>query len=233
MQSARKQELIIVAFFAIFGLAWAFLAVPYLTGSTWFITLNPVAAYLIYNLGWFFLVTTFFGGLVAFLALGRSRILGMVRVGLSSWLFISLVFDNFQPPFYMSPTGQVLIPVGTPALENEAVDAMLGYVWGLVIPNVLVTVNLYLLAGLAFGILGGLYFFFRSKHKALASSVVLLSMVAVLALSGIAFAAGTPAVVSVSLLYVFIYPVSAFLAVLAMAVLLAPKKFVSLFYQSF
>jgi len=232
VQPARQQEIIIVAFFAIFGLAWAFLAVPYLTSAPWFVALNPVLAYIAYNLGWFFLVTTFFGGLVAFLVFGRSRIIGMLRVGLSSWLFISFVFDNFQPPFYLSPTGQVLIPIGTSSLENEAVDAMLAYVWGHFIPNVLITVNLYLTSGIVSVILLALSVFFARRRRRSAFTMVSTVLLAVVALSAFAYLAGVPGVQSVSLLYIFTYPVSAFLAVLAMALLLAPKKFVKLFYNS-
>ena len=219
-----------------FGVGWAFLAVPALTTSAWFVTLNPVAAYIIYNLGWFLLTTALFGGLVAFLAFDRSRLLGMVKVGLSSWLFVSFVFDNFQPPFYMSSTGQVLIPLGTPALENEAVDAMLAYVWGFVVPNVLVSVDLYEVAAVLLAVLGGLTLVFWRQKKGggrMKGEVTGTGFLAVLLMSALAYAVGIPAVQSVSLLYVFVYPISAFLAVVAMALLLAPKRFVNMFYQSF
>ena len=216
-----------------FGVGWAFLAVPALTSSAWFIALNPVLAYLVYNLGWFFLTTSIFGGLVAFLAFDKSRLVGMLKVGLSTWLFVSFVFDNFQPPFYLSPSGQVLIPLGTPALENEAVDAMLASVWGTVIPNVPVSVNLYLVAIAVLAILGSMTGLFIRQRKKVKETITGIGFLAVLLLGAAAYVAGVPAVQSVSLLYIFVYPVSAFVAVIAMALLMAPKKFVSLFYQSF
>jgi hypothetical protein len=234
MQKARQSELILIVFFSVFGAAWAFFVVPYLTSSAWFIGLDPLSAYLLYNLGWFLLTTFLFGGLVAYLAFGKIRIADMLKVGVSTWLFVSLVFDNFQPPFYMSSAGQVLIPVGTAALENEAVDAMLAYVWGFIVPNVQVNINLELVSAVVVAVFGFLTLYFAKSNPRSHKSVLTASIfIGLGALTFVAFAvAGVPVDTSVSLLYIFVYPVSSFIAVVVMALLLAPKRFVSLFYSA-
>ena len=179
MPDVEREEAITVGAFAAFGTFWVVLAVPYLTSAPWFVNLNPISGYLLYNLGWIALVSAIFGGLVSFLAFEEHHILGMIRVGFASWLFASLIFDNLQPPFYLSTSGQVLIPLGTPALENTAVDAMLGYVW--------------------FHILG---------------------------------ASAEIHVLGIALVFITTYMLTPIIAIILMALLLAPDKFIDLFEGS-
>jgi hypothetical protein len=131
--NVEKQEITVIAFFIAFGSLWVAVIVPALTGSSWFYSLNPVLGYLAYNLGWILITSAVFGGLVSFLLFDEERIIYMIRVGIASWLFVSLIFDMLQPPFYLSPQGQVLIPLGTNSLENTAVDAAFAYVWSFVL----------------------------------------------------------------------------------------------------
>lgn len=231
MQGARQQEIVVLVFFTIFGVAWAFLFVPYVVSASWFYTMAPLPAYILYNLGWFFLMTAFVGGFVAYIVLGKDRVLTMLKVGLSTWLLYSLVFDLWQPAFFLSPQGQVLLPIGTPALENTAVDAMLASVWGTVVPNTMVTINFALVDGIILAALGVLtYFYMKKGAKGLLMGAMFIG---ILALSMVAFAVfKVPFVVADSLLYIFVYPVSSVLALVTMAAVLAPKKFVKAVFDA-
>lgn len=230
VQGARQQEVVVLVFFIIFGIGWAFLLVPYLGSLPWFYTMAPLPAYLLYNLGWFFIMTAFMGGFVAYLVLGKNRVLTMLKVGLSTWLLYSLVFDNWQPAFYLSPQGQVLLPVGTPALENTAVDAMLASVWGAVVPNEMVTINFALVDGVILAVLGILaYWYMRKGAKGLLMAGAFLGTLAVSFFAFFVFK--TAFMVSFSLLYVFVYPVSSVLALIAMALILAPRKFIKAVFE--
>lgn len=131
----RKTEILVVFGFALLGLLWSFLIVPAMTSQSWFLTLNPVPAYFAYNTGWILLVSMVFGGLVSHFAMSEGNIGHVFRVGIASWITFSFLFDMWQPPLYLSYGGLVLIPLGTPALENTAVDAMAAYVWHVILGN--------------------------------------------------------------------------------------------------
>src|SRR2546427_6943358 len=116
-------EVIIV--YVIFGLIYVALVLPYLTTASWFFTLNPIAAYLLYNFGYIFILAGTFGFIVG-LAGGDADIDGLLKSGIAGFLLFSWIFDMWQPPLAWSLSGQLLIPAGTAALENVAVD----YIWG-------------------------------------------------------------------------------------------------------
>ncbi len=121
--------------FGILGLLWAFIVTPILTSAPWFLFLNPVVAYLLYNVGWILLISAIFGGFVAHFLVSEGNVVHMFRVGIATWIGFSFLFDMWQPPLYLSTGGQVLIPLGTAALENTAVDAMTAYVWQSILGN--------------------------------------------------------------------------------------------------
>lgn len=123
MLEIEREEAIIIVGVAIFGAAWAFIGVPLLTQTSWFYRLSPLLAYPIYNVGWVALLAVFFGGPLAYLAFEEQRIFQMLKVGMGSWLFFSWIYDLWQPAFYLSTSGQVLIPLGTASLENTAIDS--------------------------------------------------------------------------------------------------------------
>jgi hypothetical protein len=124
-----KAEFGIIIGLLILGFFWAFIMVPYLTSQTWFLTLHPLFAYILYNIGWILLITVIFGGLVSVAIYKKNRLLNMVKWGSVSWICFSLVGDLWQPPLFLSPSGQVLIPLGGQNLESVAVDAMAATLW--------------------------------------------------------------------------------------------------------
>ncbi len=123
MLEIEREGAIIIGGVAIFGASWAFIGLPLLTGTPWFYGLNPLLAYPLYNIGWVALLAVVFGGPMAYLAFDEQRIFEMFKVGMGSWLLFSWVYDLWQPAFYLSTAGQVLIPLGTASLENTSIDA--------------------------------------------------------------------------------------------------------------
>ena len=176
MPDIEREEVGIIGGVAVLGLLWSFVAVPYLSSTPWFLNLYPLWAYLLYNIGWILAISVIFGGLVEFVVSEDFSVGETFRIGLSSWLGVSLIFDMLQPPLYLSTSGQILIPLGTSALENVAVDATAATLWQ------------NLLGGFVYGQLFG-----------------------------------------VSSWFVLTYVVTPVIALVVMAFLLSPKKFVGLF----
>ena len=82
------------------------------------------------------------GGLSFMLHLAAGRIFHLSRAlasGFSSWLGVSFIFDTWQGPFYLSPSGQIIIPLGGQIGENTAVDAFTATIWANLFPNVVGT----------------------------------------------------------------------------------------------
>jgi hypothetical protein len=125
-----------------FLLFWVFLVVPFLTYNKRFYTLNPIPAYFIYNLGFILFSAFFFNFLLNVFAGNAAPHVNLskaILIGIDGWLGLSFVFDLLQPAFYLSPSGHVLIPLGTSSLENTAVDAMVATAWSYVLPGVVNT----------------------------------------------------------------------------------------------
>jgi len=128
----KSQDSDIAAFAGIivFALIWIIIIVPNLTSTGWFTALNPIVQYLLYNVGFILLTTVIFGGIFSYVVEKEIDIIAMVRSGVASWLTFSFIIDMWQPPFYLSSAGQVLITQPS-ALPMTAIDAMMAYLWGL------------------------------------------------------------------------------------------------------
>lgn len=135
-----------LAIFGVFGVFWVFLILPIMTSNPSFYTLNPIIAYPLYNVGFIFLSVGAFGYLFGGIVLGqRFNIINALKIGLVSFGLFSGVFDLIQPPLYLSPSGQVLIPLGTSSLESVAVDAAVAEIYKDLFPFVVGTPTWYYL----------------------------------------------------------------------------------------
>jgi hypothetical protein len=129
-----KKEAAIVASMILFSVLWVFLVIPVLTASTWFQALIPPFQYVLFYLGFAVLVTLLIGLPVAWVVAvsrrGKRKVdYGLaLRVGLGSWLSFSLVLDMWLPPFYLSPSGTVLLNIPN-ALTGTAVDATFTWIF--------------------------------------------------------------------------------------------------------
>lgn len=133
----NKLELILLGLMTVFALVWVLIVTPYMEQSNTFANLNPVFQYILFNTGFILLSIVFINIPVKLVSKKKINFITMVKVGLAGWLLFSFIFDLWQPPNYLSPTGQILIPAQS-ALPNTAVDAMLTYLWSFIIPQTLV-----------------------------------------------------------------------------------------------
>ncbi len=132
--------------FGLFGLVWVLIILPVLSSSSSFYTLSPLLAYPIYNVGFLFLTIAFFGYFFGSILLGQHfNLVTGLKLGVSGWLTFSFVLDMLAPPVFLSPTGQVLIPLGTSSLENVAVDAFASVAFVSLFPWIQGTPALYYL----------------------------------------------------------------------------------------
>ena len=129
-----RDEFVLLGLLVIFAAFWVIVVEPYLSQSQFFLQLNPVLQYILFNIGFIFFAIVIIN--VPYLLSYREHIgmLRMLRVGFAGWLLFSFIFDMWQPPYFLSSTGQVLITMQQ-ALPNTAVDAMMTWVWGLIIPS--------------------------------------------------------------------------------------------------
>ena len=138
MEEPARDEFVLLGLLGVFAAIWITIIQPYLSQSQIFANLNPVLQYILFNVGFimFAIIMINIPYLLAYKEhIGLSR---MLRVGFAGWLLFSFIFDLWQPPYFLSSTGQVLITVQQ-ALPNTAVDAMLSWVWGFIIsPSIMI-----------------------------------------------------------------------------------------------
>jgi hypothetical protein len=129
-----KKEAVIVASMVLFSVLWVFLVIPFLTSSMWFQGLIPPFQYILFYLGFAVLVTLLIGLPVAWAVAtskhGKKTVdyFLALRIGLGSWISFSLILDNWLPPYYLAPSGAVLLNVPR-ALTGTAVDACLAWIF--------------------------------------------------------------------------------------------------------
>lgn len=133
-----KFELLLLGLIATFASIWVLIITPNLEQSSYFYNLNPIFQYLLFNTGFILLSIIIINVPYKLIADEEFDFLINLKLGISGWLIFSFIFDLWQPPNYLSPLGQILIPAQA-ALPNTAVDAMVTYVWSSIIsPNIFV-----------------------------------------------------------------------------------------------
>lgn len=68
---------------------------------------------------------------VSYLMSGKKHMVQLwiaFKLGLSSWIGIGLLYDLFQPPYFLNASGQTLLN-NPSALTGTAVDAALAWGW--------------------------------------------------------------------------------------------------------
>lgn len=129
-----RQEEYIFSFLVLFAVVWVIGITPMLENSSYFSKLNPVIQYVSFNLGFIFLTVVLINLPYRIVTKTKVSLKNMLKLGIVGWLLFSFIYDLWQPPNYLSPSGHVLI-VNQQALPNTAVDAMLTYLWSFVVPN--------------------------------------------------------------------------------------------------
>lgn len=122
-----------------FGVVWIVFVIPYLTGSAMFLSFPSPVQYLLYNVGFVVLTTVIFGAAFSVYEEGGFDLGHFLRVGISSFIGFAAL-DDWEPPDYLTPTGQVAItnPGALPQTAVDAAFAWLGHAIG--VPNVIIPV---------------------------------------------------------------------------------------------
>lgn len=129
----NQTELYLFFFLIVFAVFSFILVIPYSQNSEDFQTLNPVLQYILFNLGFIVFSIVFINIPFRFFTGKKIKIIDMFKIGLAGWLLFSFIFDLWQPPYYLSTDGEVLIK-SQQALPFTAVDGMLAYLWSFLIP---------------------------------------------------------------------------------------------------
>lgn len=129
-----KDEIYLFGFLSLFAILWVVLVTPRIEYSALFLNLNPVIQYFVFNIGFIIFAVLMINLPYRFIKGKKLEPKNIIKVGIAGWLGFSFVFDMWQPPYYLSSTGQVLI-TSQQALPSTAVDAMTTYIWSLVIPQ--------------------------------------------------------------------------------------------------
>lgn len=147
----KRDEFLLLILLAFFAFAWTFKVEPFLSHSTLFASLNPVMQYVLFNIGFIFFGIVLIN--VPYLLAYKKHIgiVRMIRVGFAGWLMFSFIFDLWQPPYFLSSTGQYLINAQQ-ALPFTAVDAMLSWVWSFIIPANTMILGLSILYIFVYGV---------------------------------------------------------------------------------
>lgn len=140
----RMAGLLTLGSFVIFGLLWTFIVLPFIV-SSWFASLSPLIAYPFYSIGWILAISGGLGFLLHFSAHRIFNLPAALSAGFGSWLGVAFVYDLWAAPYYLSTTGQVLIPLGGQAGENVAVDSFAAVFWSTIWPSIIGTPTWYTL----------------------------------------------------------------------------------------
>lgn len=104
-----RDEWIAIGSLSTFALIWMLFLAPWLMTSEWFLTLIPPIQYSLYNFGIMIFTFVVLGTPLSYTLKHKVDLKGVIRGGLTSWLFVSFVIDTFEPPYIIGPDGRMLI----------------------------------------------------------------------------------------------------------------------------
>lgn len=131
----ERNEAILLSVVAVFALLWMAVFVPYFMKALWFRAQVPLVQFMIFEFGLMLMLIVFFGVPIQYMYFKLKRsvgsktklFIGATKLGLSLWAANKLIFDAIEPPFVVSPAGQIILD-NPEALTATSVDAMLGWV---------------------------------------------------------------------------------------------------------
>ena len=104
-----RDEWIAIFSLSAFAFIWMLFIAPQLMYSTWFLSLIPPIQYFLYNFGVMIFTFVVLGTPLSYTLKHHVDFRGVVRGGLTSWLFVSFVIDIWEPPYIIAPNGTMLI----------------------------------------------------------------------------------------------------------------------------
>jgi len=128
-----RKELTVIACTAVFALIWSIFVMTTFMGSEWFAQQLPPVQFFLFDIGYFVLFVAVLGLPISYLTSKGRRNRGKelwtaIKVGLSVWIGISVIYDLFEPPFYIGANGQILLN-NSQAMTGTAVDATIAWIW--------------------------------------------------------------------------------------------------------
>lgn len=133
----NRKELVIIGSFALLAFIWSVLFIPFLSNSIWFKGQIPPIQFVLYESGFMIGFVSVLGIPLSYMvhkyiqrkhATRLMLTIDALKIGLSAWLGISIVYDLIEPPFYLSQAGAVLLN-NPNALTGTAIDATLAWSW--------------------------------------------------------------------------------------------------------
>jgi len=104
-----RDEWIAIGSLSSFAFVWIIFIAPRLMLSAWFLNLIPPLQYSLYNFGVMLFTFVVLGTPMSYTLKHEINLKGVIRGGLTSWLFVSFVIDMFEPPYIIGPDGTMLI----------------------------------------------------------------------------------------------------------------------------
>jgi hypothetical protein len=104
-----RDEWIAIFSISLFAFIWMLFIAPRLMYSNWFLSLIPPIQYFLYNFGVMIFTFVVLGTPLSYTLKHKVDFRGVLRGGLTSWLFVSFVIDMWEPPYIIAPRGEMLI----------------------------------------------------------------------------------------------------------------------------
>ena len=130
-----KDEWIAIGSLSTFAFIWMLFIAPYLMLSEWFLNLIPPAQYFLYNFGVMLFTFIVLGTPLSYTLKHHVDLKGVIRGGLTSWLFVSFVIDTFEPPYIIGPDGRMLI-TNMESLAGTSPDYTLYWIYTNLLPGI-------------------------------------------------------------------------------------------------
>ncbi len=129
-----RKELLILVSITVFAVIWTALIVPYLSASSWYQSQLPPVQFFLFEAGFLIGFITVIGVPISYLVVKRKRT-GKVslatealKYGMSAWLGISIIYDMWEPPYFVSTSGALLLD-NPHAMTGTAIDATVAWCW--------------------------------------------------------------------------------------------------------
>jgi len=130
-----RDEWIAIGSLSIFAFIWMLFIAPRLMYSNFFLGLIPPIQYFLYNFGVMIFTFIVLGTPLSYTLKHHVDLKGVVRGGLTSWLFVSFVIDTFEPPYIIGPNGRMLI-TNMESLAGTSPDYTLYWIYTTLIPGI-------------------------------------------------------------------------------------------------
>jgi len=130
-----RDEWIAIGSLSAFAFIWMLFIAPWLMKSSFFLNLISPGQYILYNFGMMIFTFIVLGTPLSYTLKHKVDIKGVIRGGLTSWLFVSFVIDTFEPPYIVGPDAKMLI-TNMESLVGTSPDYTLYWIYTNLFPGI-------------------------------------------------------------------------------------------------